>query len=329
MTKRILLFVLAGFVIFQNNIFSQSDSIKVILSGFIEVNTLLQKAKLRQLQSLVTQSNNQVTFSLRSYLESGAPPDVDQITINNKTKEAIKDASVQLYDKFSFGALFSTLADQMAVVDSTEVVTITQTSSWLDKVLTYSSIGASLFGSGFLFSENKQNASIGAILATLLTGGESVLSSIENKEKDKNISDSINSALNFVQRRAEKLAIQDYLKSENKSVSITMNSLESQIKDIEAAAGAAATTDDIVNVSVKFVNTLKDIDNFYSMTLTRLRSDIRQKETSPIFTKETQDDMESIVSGIDNAIKRAQDSRYTNSIAELVANDYVSSFITK
>jgi hypothetical protein len=108
-----------------------------------------------------------------------------------------------------------------------------------------------------------------------------------------------------------------------------MNSLESQIKDIEAAAGAAATTDDIVNVSVKFVNTLKDIDNFYSMTLTRLRSDIRQKETSPIFTKETQDDMESIVSGIDNAIKRAQDSRYTNSIAELVANDYVSSFITK
>jgi hypothetical protein len=217
----------------------------------------------------------------------------------------------------------------MAVVDSTEVVTITQTSSWLDKVLTYSSIGASLFGSGFLFSENKQNASIGAILATLLTGGESVLSSIENKEKDKNTSDSINSALNFVQRSAEKFAIQDYLKSENKSVSVALNSLESQIKDIEAAAGAATTTDDIVNVSVKFVNTLKDIDNFYSMTLTRLRSDIRQKETSPIFTKETQDDMESLVSGIDNAIKEAQDSRYTYSVAELVTNDYVSSFITK
>jgi hypothetical protein len=329
MTKPILLFVLAGFVIFQNSIFSQSDSNRVILSGFIEVNTLLQKAKLRQLQSLVTQSNNQVSFTLRSYLESGEAPDVNQITINNKTKNAIKNASVQLYDKFSFGALSSTLADQMAIVDSAKVVNITETSSWVDKVLTYSSIGASLFGSGFLFSKNTQNASTGAILATLLTGAESVLSFTENKEKDKNTSDSLNSALNFVQRRAEKLAIQDYLKSEIKSVSVTMNSLELQIKDVEAAALAAATTDDVVNVSVKFVNTLKDIDNFYSMTLTRLRSDIRQKETSPIFTKETQDDMESIVSGIDNAIKRAQDSRYTNSIAELVANDYVSSFITK
>lgn len=222
-----------------------------------------------------------------------------------------------LSDKFQLARTFASVAAHMALVDDKEATAITNS---FRNFASYLPVLLSAAGGILAIFEQTAKAGTG-VLAISVISATFISLGASNKQSSE-IQKKIKEAADWAKEKAERLAVQSYLKIELSSISGAMDIIAKDLKYTKEMPNSSVK--EIIELARNYLAVVKSIDGFYDYQLAKMQSALNEHASESYFTQKTRDDLLNLAKEVEKAGDSWVDVRHIYTRSERATTDYLA-----